>query len=100
MLYCFLSEEVVSELKREVGWKKTSVKLKKKCQSSKLPTVHQPKESLSNTPEDVTIDALVAILQDPDKGVPRAATNALKDIKVKKGSKVYSYKHTPMQYPQ
>ena len=31
------------------------------------------------------MDALVGILQDPDKGVPRALTNALKDVKIRKG---------------
>ena len=31
------------------------------------------------------MDALVGILQDPDKGVPRALTTALKDVKIRKG---------------
>ena len=43
--------------------------------------------SSSLAEQDVTIEALVAILQDPDKGVPRASTTALKDVKVHKGLK-------------
>lgn len=35
--------------------------------------------------QEITVAALVGILQDPDKGVPRALTTALKDVKVRKG---------------
>ena len=34
---------------------------------------------------DVTIDALVGILQEPDRGVPRARETRLKDVKIRRG---------------
>ena len=37
---------------------------------------------------EVTIDALVGVLQDPDRGVPRALEARLKDVKIRRG-KVY-----------
>lgn len=40
---------------------------------------------MSTDDQEITVDALVGILQDPDKGVPRALTTALKDVKVRKG---------------
>ena len=33
----------------------------------------------------VTIDALVGVLQDPDRGVPRALETRLKDVKIRRG---------------
>ena len=39
----------------------------------------------SLTERDITIDALIKIIQDPDKGVPRPPANALKDVQIKKG---------------
>ena len=40
----------------------------------------------SLTERDITIDVLVNIIQDPDKGVPRPPASALKaDVKIKKG---------------
>ena len=33
----------------------------------------------------VTIDALVSVLQDPDRGVPRALETRLKDVKIRRG---------------
>lgn len=41
--------------------------------------------TVSTDDQEITVDALVGILQDPDKGVPRALTTALKDVKVRKG---------------
>ena len=39
----------------------------------------------SFTERDVTIDVLINIVQDPDKGVPRPSASALKDVQVKRG---------------
>ena len=40
----------------------------------------------SLTDRDITIDVLVNIIQDPDKGVPRPPASALKaDVKIRKG---------------
>lgn len=39
----------------------------------------------SFTERDVTVDALINIIQDPDKGVPRPPASALKDVQVKRG---------------
>lgn len=39
----------------------------------------------SLTERDVTIDALINIIQDPDKGVPRPPVSALKDVQVRQG---------------
>lgn len=33
----------------------------------------------------VTIDALVGVLQDPDRGVPRALETRLQDVKIRRG---------------
>lgn len=41
--------------------------------------------TVSTDCQEITVDALVGILQDPDKGVPRALTTAMKDVKVRKG---------------
>ena len=35
----------------------------------------------------VTIDALVGVLQDPDRGVPRALETRLKDVKIRRGER-------------
>lgn len=35
----------------------------------------------------VTIDALVSVLQDPDRGVPRALETRLKDVKIRRGER-------------
>ena len=42
----------------------------------------------SFTERDVTVDVLINIIQDPDKGVPRPPASALKDVQVKRGSLV------------
>ena len=68
--------------------KRLPIKLKKKVPgssalSSSLGLERPSSSSLSN--RDVTIEALVAILQDPDQGVPRARTTTLKDVKIRKG---------------
>ena len=34
----------------------------------------------------VTIDALVGVLQDPDRGVPRALETRLQDVKIRRGN--------------
>ena len=39
----------------------------------------------SLTERDVTIDVLVNIIQDPDKGVPRPTVSELHDVQVRKG---------------
>ena len=39
----------------------------------------------TSDPTDVTIDALVSILQEPDRGVPRARETRLKDVKIRRG---------------
>ena len=39
----------------------------------------------SFTERDVTIDVLINIIQDPDKGVPRPPASALKDVQTKRG---------------
>ena len=39
----------------------------------------------SFTERDVTIDVLLNIIQDPDKGVPRPSVSELKDVQVRKG---------------
>ena len=39
----------------------------------------------SMTDRDITIDILVNIIQDPDKGVPRPPASALKDVQIRKG---------------
>lgn len=35
----------------------------------------------------VTIDALVSVLQDPDRGVPRALETRLQDVKIRRGDR-------------
>ena len=37
----------------------------------------------------VTIDALVGVLQDPDRGVTRALEARLKDVKIRRGESLY-----------
>lgn len=76
------------------------LKKKGKKQQSKEGT--EQDSSSTTVPEswEVTVDALVGILQDPDKGVPRALTTALKDVKIRRGnrSKIsYSVAMLPFQ---
>ena len=40
---------------------------------------------MEETAEDLTIDALVAVIQDPDNGVPRPRINLLTDVKFHRG---------------
>ena len=64
-----------------------TLKKKGKKQQSKEGT--EQDTSSTTVPEswEVTVDALVGILQDPDKGVPRALTTALKDVKIRRGNR-------------
>ena len=54
-------------------------------QSRKKRITLKPKKVTS---EDTTIDTLVAVLQDPDKGAPRANTTNLQDVKTYRGKPV------------
>ena len=40
---------------------------------------------IEETAEDLTIDALVAVIQDPDNGVPRPRINLLTNVKFHRG---------------
>ena len=61
------------------------VQLKKKQLEGRR---HQSDTSIA--PSNVTIDALVSILQDPDRGVPRALETRLKDVKIRRGELLYN----------
>ena len=41
----------------------------------------------SEPTDDIGVDALITILQDPDTGVPRPSVAALKDVKLRTGRK-------------
>ena len=59
----------------------------KKCSAvSNYPNALDPETTQNEEPEDVTIDALVALIQDPDDGVPRALESSLTDVKIHRGS--------------
>ena len=42
-------------------------------------------EGQSQAPEDITIEALVVLIQDPDNGVPRALESALVNVQIHRG---------------
>ena len=46
---------------------------------------HEEKSAVLGSVSGVTIDALVGVLQDPDRGVPRALETRLKDVKIRRG---------------
>ena len=64
-------------------------------QSRKISVNLQPRKAMEpremkrhgreRTSDTVTIDALVGVLQDPDRGVPRALETRLKDVKIRRG---------------
>lgn len=55
--------------------------------SLNVPGKHQQKKGQGRSADasGVTIDALVGVLQDPDRGVPRALETRLKDVKIRRG---------------
>lgn len=42
--------------------------------------------SSDQSSEDLTMDALIVVIQDPDKGVPRACTGSLEHVKIHRGN--------------
>lgn len=52
---------------------------------SKMPKKTPEHSSGVASASGVTIDALVSVLQDPDRGVPRALETRLKDVKIRRG---------------
>ena len=42
--------------------------------------------SADQSSEDLTMDALIVVIQDPDKGVPRACTGSLEHVKIHRGN--------------
>ena len=68
------------------------VRLKKKvdpCRAALLKHGELDSASVSSfTERDVSIDVLINIIQDPDKGVPRPPASALKYVQIKRGSLV------------
>lgn len=58
------------------------VKKAKKCKETKG---HGSDGMSAVSASGVTIDALVGVLQDPDRGVPRALETRLKDVKIRRG---------------
>lgn len=88
------SEELLKSVKKESRKKVTlKSKMKKKHGSRKSKySLSEIKEFVDGQPliegtaEDLTIDALVAIIQDPDNGVPRPRTNLLTDVKFHRGN--------------
>ena len=63
---------------------KLSVSLRMK-KGKKFRGRKQDSGGVSATSSGVTIDALVGVLQDPDRGVPRALETRLKDVKIRRG---------------
>lgn len=63
--------------------------------SLNVPGKHQQKKGQGRSTDvsGVTIDALVGVLQDPDRGVPRALETRLKDVKIRRGD-IVSHHHT------
>lgn len=58
------------------------ISLKSKKRKSK-----QVLDNENNTVQDndITVDALVALIQDPDNGVPRASESALVNVQIHRG---------------
>lgn len=48
---------------------------------------------LETSSKDLTIEALVSVIQEPDKGVPRALTGALEDVKIHRGTIIENIKY-------
>ena len=59
-----------------------SVSVRLKTESHKA---MKQEDSIPVSSSNVTVDALVGILQDPDRGVPRALETQLKDVKIRRG---------------
>ena len=53
---------------------------------SKKATQETKGYSLETSTSSVTIDTLVGVLQNPDRGVPRALETRLKDVKIRRGT--------------
>ena len=66
-----------------------TLKSKKYSAVSNYPNTLDPETTQNEEPEDVTIDALVALIQDPDDGVPRALESSLIDVKIHRGSHLF-----------
>ena len=79
-----VSRQLSNESARHTRIKLTS---KKKTSSTRKLRLDKPA-----TEEEMTIDTLVAVIQDPDKGVPRATMADMKDIKTHRGKAMNLHK--------
>ena len=72
-------------------------KMKRRFTLNMFGTLESGSSSVSQqtTSEDLTIEALVSVIQEPDKGVPRALTGALEDVKIHRGiiMQIYNILH-------
>ncbi|XP_019853211.1 PREDICTED: uncharacterized protein LOC109582743 isoform X2 [Amphimedon queenslandica] len=82
------SEDDETSLDKSIGSEHTKSgsqkKMKRRFTLNMFGTLESsgPQETTS---EDLTIEALVSVIQEPDKGVPRALTGALEDVKIHRG---------------
>ena len=84
-----------SEDEEEEGVGYASPTHQTETQSRKISVNLQPRKAMElqekkrhgreRSTDTVTIDALVGVLQDPDRGVPRALETRLKDVKIRRG---------------
>lgn len=82
--YCFNSNNYYATI-IDLSGANSSTKSKKKRRFTLSMSGAFESANSQQSSKDFTIEALVAVIQEPDTGVPRALTGALEDVKIHRG---------------